>query len=200
MAPLVIPNAVLVRLIWAQGGTPYAVNVYGATKSGAVTVDQNFANALSTSVKTEVAASGLFANISNTVTHLSTSVRDISQPNRPEYTGNAAPTAGTDAGNLLPPQVAFCITLRTDLAGKSYRGRSYLPGFTVAHTTATGAATAGLQTNAIAFVNAVKAAMTANNLTMAVLSRQLLSAAAVTLVQSRNANFETIRGRAIAGI
>jgi len=42
-----------------------------------------------------------------------------------ESTG--APIAGTDSGDANPPNVAWVCTFRTALAGRSHRGRIYLP-------------------------------------------------------------------------
>lgn len=39
---------------------------------------------------------------------------------------------GTVVTELLPPQIAMIASLRTGIAGRSYRGRLYLPGFTEA--------------------------------------------------------------------
>lgn len=38
------------------------------------------------------------------------------------------PTAGTLGGDVLPNNVAFCLSLRTGLAGRSRRGRNYIAG------------------------------------------------------------------------
>ena len=35
---------------------------------------------------------------------------------------------GTGSGSMLPPQVAICVSLRTALVGRAFRGRFYLPG------------------------------------------------------------------------
>lgn len=58
------------------------------------------------------------------------SVQDISTlpfPVPSEYTSG---TAGTSAGIELPAQTALVVSLKTGLAGRSYRGRTYVGGFT----------------------------------------------------------------------
>lgn len=40
----------------------------------------------------------------------------------------AAPVVGGQTGNAQAPQVAAVASLRTDLRGRSYRGRNYVPG------------------------------------------------------------------------
>jgi hypothetical protein len=43
------------------------------------------------------------------------------------YTTNL-PASGQLAGSILPNNVTFCISLRTGNAGRSFRGRNYVPG------------------------------------------------------------------------
>jgi len=43
------------------------------------------------------------------------------------------PLPGLTASPALPNNVALCITLLTDLAGRSFRGRSYMPGLAESH-------------------------------------------------------------------
>lgn len=43
------------------------------------------------------------------------------------YASTGAEIAGTDTGDANPPQVALVVTLRSELAGRSHRGRVYLP-------------------------------------------------------------------------
>lgn len=63
------------------------------------------------------------------------------------FTGQTVFTGkvGTQAGATLPQQVALAVTQRTDRAGRSYRGRSYLPSLA-----ATYAGTSGLLSSALA--------------------------------------------------
>jgi len=46
--------------------------------------------------------------------------------------------AGTGGATSCPPQVAMCVTLRTALAGRSFRGRCYLPPPITARLTSNG--------------------------------------------------------------
>lgn len=199
MAPLVVPNAVLVRLIWNLGGSPYAVNVIGARKVSATTVDQGFANTLSTAIKTAF-TSGFAAAISNQVGLGQVAVRDISTANRPEFVGTGAAAPGTAVGNLLPLQTAVCTTLRTAFAGKSFRGRFYQPGFTVESNAAGGTMAPTVPTGTANWVTAIDTAFQASGLKMAVVSRKLQTATDVTLVQVRDTQWDTIRKRGTPGI
>lgn len=40
---------------------------------------------------------------------------------------------GSDGGELLPNNVVLCVSFRTGLAGRSYRGRNFPPGITRTH-------------------------------------------------------------------
>lgn len=200
MAPLVVPSGALARLVWAKGGVPYAVNVIGLRKLAAGNLTQAQATAFAAAVLAAFTSSGQAAVVGTAVTLHQVALRDISEANLPEFIGVGAAVPGTAAGNLLPPQIAACMTLRTAKAGKNYRGRVYLTGYTVGQVTATGDAVAAVGTAGVAFVNAIDTAAAQASCDLAVVSRELKLTELVTSVQSRDAVFETIRGRAIAGI
>lgn len=198
MPALVVPNAALARLIWTSGGTPFQINVIGYAKSAALVVDQALADALSTAWKAAFTSSGYAALVPTTIALAQVALRDISQPNRPEFIGAGTPTAGTAAaGKRLPPQTALCVTLRTALAGKSFRGRVYLGGWHDTANQADGTASAAATTAARSFVNS---SAPPAGLTLAVVSRKLLTATAIQDAQVRDAQWDTIRRRATPGI
>ena len=197
---LVVAQAVLVRLLWARGGVDSFVNVYGATGVAASAVNQAFADALGSSIKAAATSSGWLASVSTQVSLSKVGVRSIAAEAQPEFLDSGAAASGTGTGDYLPPQTAFVVTMRTALAGKAYRGRTYLGGFTEAVNDVNGVAVTAIGTNAVAWINAIKAAMTSSGLTMAVVSRKLNTAAPVTTVLARNLAWETQRRRAVPGI
>jgi hypothetical protein len=72
-----------------------------------------------------------------------TAVIVYSYPNggtQAQFIGQSAgtPLAGTGATTALPNQVSMCMSLLTGQAGRSYRGRMYLPPLLGAEVTATG--------------------------------------------------------------
>jgi hypothetical protein len=200
MPPLVVAQAALIRIVWGLQGTPYAVNVLGARKTGAAIIDQATANAVDAAIKGAFTSSGLQAQVSTFAQINSCGVRDISSPGNAEFVGVGAAVVGTSAANLLPRQVAYCVTLRTARVGKSNRGRIYLPGFGVLQNEPGGTATAAVQTAAAAFGEAVRAALPGQGLTLSIVSRKNLTTEVVTLCQGRDLQWDTIRGRATAGI
>jgi len=73
----------------------------------------------------------IMPRLSNQTRLVGVSVRDLSAQNGLvfDYTGQPLPASGGVAGPPLPSSVAIVISLRTNRAGRSYRGRLYLAGF-----------------------------------------------------------------------
>ena len=200
MPPLVVPQGALLRLIWTQGGVPAAVNVYGVINTGNVAITQTLTNTVGAAIKAAFTSSGQANQISATVSLSQVGLRDVRTANMPEFLDAGAAVPGVNAGDLLPLNVSFCTTLRTARAGRSFRGRSFLWGYTETQSSATGTAVAGVLTTAVAWVNAIGTALSSNGLGLAVLSRSTSQVTAVTSVQARDAVWDTMRKRAIPGI
>lgn len=206
MAALIVPNAAQMRLIWAQGGVLYALNVLGVHIPGATAITQALANTIGTAVKAAFASTSYNSMMGPTITLVNIGIRDIRTANQPEFIDSGAVVTGTAVGDLLPPQTALVITLRTALAGRNYRGRVYLCGFTEAINSSTGAATGA--TTAVNFVAAVKAALVASSLDLGVISRpddtkvppKVGWVTPVTAMVARDLVWDTQRRRAIPGI
>jgi hypothetical protein len=167
--PLVVPNAVQVRLIGAAAGAN-AVNVlHGRKVSGAV-VDQTLANTLGAAIKSAFTSTlGTFVSTGSGL--LKVGVRDLTQENKAEYLDAGASVIGTDAGDQLPASTCLCVSLGTASAGKSFRGRVYVGGFTETNNEFGGVATAALEAAVVAYIGAVQAAMRTSGLELCVLSR-----------------------------
>lgn len=206
MAQLVVANAAQLRLIWALSGQLYALNVLGVVNSGAVAITQALANTLGTAIKAALTSSGHGATVSNVVGLASVGIRDIRSANTAEFLDTGAATMGTNVSDLLPPQTALVVTLRTAQAGRSFRGRVYLPGFGESANSTTGTITS--TTFCVDFVAAIQAALVSSSLNLGVLSRPReapLSPSAgfvtpVTSIVARDAVWDTQRRRAVPGI
>lgn len=199
--PLVIPSTVLVRLTWGFAGQPAAINVLAFRKLDGSAVDQAKANSIDAAMKAAHTSSGLRALQTGAVQLMTASVRDISAPNLPEFVGAGDPQGGTAvAGKQLPPQISLVVTLRTAKAGKEFRGRSYVPLWHDSALDASGIASAAATTAAKAFIDAADAGLTPLGYDLAVASRKNLTNELVTATQVRNAVWDTIRKRAIAGV
>lgn len=93
------------------------------------------------------------------------------------------PFAGTAINTVLPPQCSMVVTLRTALAGASFRGRMYVPTMVVAAITTLGRFAAA---NVTQVLGAVKAAFDAEIVaagTPVVYSRHLRTTTAVTQLE-----------------
>src|SRR5689334_18708054 len=122
--PLVISNAVKVRLHWSYNGK-LGFNVLGGQVGGGYTNSQGHADALGTAVLARFTSSGLKALCATTTSLLAVGIRDVRSANLVEYVSTASAVPGTGSGDPLPNQDAAVVTLRTALAGKHFRGRVY---------------------------------------------------------------------------
>jgi hypothetical protein len=145
-------------------------NVLGAIRTGSVTFNQALANALDTAIKSSWSAN-LAPRCATSFSLTSVGVRDINTPSNPEFIGSGAAVVGTGTGDILPRQIALCVTLRTALTGPSHRGRVYINGFVEAENDVNQLASSAAQTGAVAFVNGIMTALGNNGLQLAVLSR-----------------------------
>lgn len=211
MPALVIPAGVQVRLFWTIQGQQ-CFNVFGGSVAGGFSATQTIANNLGAAIKTALGSSGLGVLLRTSTVLNSVGLRDVRTANQVEYVSAEASSAGTGVTDPLPRQVALCVTLRTAMAGKSYRGRVYIGGWVIGANSASGDCSTAAQTAAVAFVTAVKDALTAQSIQMAILSpelpeRQTASGATlppkpafatpVTAVLSRNLTWETQRRRLV---
>lgn len=167
--PLVVPNAVQVRILSGIAGNS-AANVLHARKTAGATVGQSLAEAVGAAIKSA------YTSTLGTVCHSGSGVqrvgvRDLTTANQPEYLDTGAPVGGSATGDHMPAGTSICISLVTALSGRSFRGRVYLGGFTEAANDTTGLASSTAEAAAIDYIEAIQAALTTNGLTLAVLSR-----------------------------
>lgn len=207
MPQLVVPNAAQMRLIWSLSGQLYALNVLGVVNAGSVAITQALTNTIGAAIKTSFTSSTHGAAVSTLVSLANVGLRDIRSANTAEFIDTGGAVAGTaTGGDLLPPQTALCITLRTAQAGRSFRGRVYLPGYTELSNIVTG--TINNPAPAVTFITGIKSALTANGLDLGVLSRPAPTAVpprfgfitVVTSIVARDSVWDTQRRRAVPGI
>lgn len=216
----IVPNTIEVRTLGVIANQ-LAINVFHAIAGSAV-VNQALANTLGAAIKAAWTAN-LGALCPSQTSLVRVGVRDLRVEHGPEFLDAGAAVVGTGVGDVLPGQVALCLTLRTAQAGKSFRGRTYLGGFMETQNDASGFATQATQTAAVAYMTAVSNALTGSQLTLAVTTRpaervvvtrttfhndgtttvKTLSqqtakpgnSTPITLIQSRNGYWETQRRR-----
>lgn len=145
---VVIPSCAQIVLQWTLEDGHLAHNVTYGRYSGAFSGTVAQANALLSALTTGSTWNAMATGLATTTTLSAVTIRDVNSPFQPliSSTGTGAP--GTATGESLPNEVAIVSTLRTAQAGRSSRGRLYLPGWAVSVTAAGNVIASG-------FVNAV---------------------------------------------
>jgi len=167
--PLVVANCVQVRIAYTQSDE-VCFNVLNFIASGAVVVGQTLADAIGTDIRAAFTAEWAPKCGPNFALHR-TGVRDLRAANLPEFQDSGTPVTGSAIYQNNTHASAVCVTLRTDKAGKSFRGRVYLPGADANENTSAGEQTAALGLAAAAFVNSIATKLQPRNLNLGVLSR-----------------------------
>jgi len=190
MPSLVIPNGIQVRLKWNLPGATTAINVLTAQSGAGVQPTQAIANTVGAAIKSQFTSSGYGALTPAGFSLNKVGLRWIGAPNFPEFEDTGAAVVGTGVGDLLPKQTAFCVTIRTAFAGKSFRGRVYLCGFIETANDPSGLASVATQTAAVNFVNGIASSLSASGYTLGVGSRERLAdPTAVPPVTAKPAGF-----------
>lgn len=205
MPNLPVPNTLEVKIHWGTATAEIAQNVLHFLNIGGVISGQALADQLDTTIKGIFTSSGLATFIAPTLGIRNVGVRNLAIANQAEFLGAGAGVLGTGTGDPLPTAIAQAYTLRTALAGRSFRGRVYLSCWTEASSTGSSQATgvtAGLQ-----FIDNIRTNLiSAPNIHMSVVSRRSNGAdrnpplsTEVTLVQNRSTVWNTQRRRMQAG-
>lgn len=170
MANNFVANAGFLKVYWSLAGQ-LGINVYGVRIPSGVTVTQALTDTVAAAVKAAYTTNLAPLQAPNAAV-VRVGLRDYRAPNMPEFRDTAAAAAGTEpTGQLLPSGVAICITLRTALSGKSFRGRSYIPGFTETQNASNGVIVTTAANAAVTYVTGIKNALSASGMFLAVVSR-----------------------------
>jgi len=165
--PLVIPQTAQMRLIWQLANT-VASNVLHAI----VPDDFHWTQTDVDDVFNGITASPGWALIApllaTTTTLLGIEIKDLRAANLAGIPSSAPEDAGTGGDNALPDQLAILASLKTAQAGRSFRGRVYIPGWTVLASNPVGVPTGDAVTAALGFVTSVAAAMAVKNFELAI--------------------------------
>jgi hypothetical protein len=207
--PIVIAGAAQVRIYYSQTAVRF-INAVGAIGSPASNVNQALADALDAAIKSAFTSSGFAATVATALTLTQIGIRSLNAANLAEFLGTGAAVPGTGTGDPLSRSTSGVVTLRTALAGKSYRGRLYMPPQTEANNDTFGNQATAAGTAMNAYVTGIRNALAASGLTCAILSPALperLNSAGQTLPakpgfatavvsnQVRNSNWGTQRRR-----
>lgn len=111
---------------------PVMIDLGFVSNSGAATFGEDaggLANELKTVLGLDAPGSVFLAPLAGAYTVTGIRVQDLA----PGVAAGVVAEVGQSGANVvddaLPPQLALCVTWRTDLKGKANRGRSYLTGF-----------------------------------------------------------------------
>lgn len=127
--PLVVPDTVEVRLNFTLSGADWAQNVLHYLVPGGFEVNSVNAEEWAGKIIADFIASGsLRGQLHNGVNLASIGFRDIRTASNPEFIDDTS-APGTGGTSVAPRQLCVVSTLRTALAGRSYRGRIYFGGF-----------------------------------------------------------------------
>lgn len=137
----------------------------------ATAYDQGDIDALAAAV--DQAVGGAFIGLIGTVvTYVSTTVRGLTSSVDLEGVNDTEAAAGTASGTSMPPNVTYCLSLRTGLTGRSARGRFYTVGVTSAHLSAADTVSTTYRDNWIAALEAIGTQAGDDGWQWGVLSRQ----------------------------
>lgn len=199
MAPVVISGTLQIRIIWSLSGADWAENVLHALIGTGPAVDQAMADTIAGHVGTAHTSSGLSAEQPTSVSIDRVGIRDIRTANQALIEAPVG-SAGTALGQLLPRGNALVVTNRTALAGRSYRGRTFVPGFSEDSNDVGGRASSAAQTAAAAFINDLQTAMTQSAWPLAVASITKGLSTVITQGVTRNGIWDGQRSRAFNGL
>lgn len=204
-ASLPVPNTIELKIHWGTVDSEFGVNVLHFLNVGAVIVGQALADQLDTTIKGIFTTSGLAAVVAPPFGIRQIGVRNLALASQAEFLATGAGVIGTAVGEPLPSAIAQCYTLRTALAGRSFRGRVYL-GF-YGESASGGSNQSAGSAAGTTFLDSIRTSLiSAPNLHMCVVSRFLDGVlrptpltTEVNAVQLRSINWNTQRRRMNAG-
>lgn len=177
MAFIPIPNAIRASIEAIYGGQKVVLTL-GWEKAGAV-VEQDL-NDLNDALEDWV-STHLFSAVSDQLSFTGVTSTDQTTESSPSiYKAFTPAISGNQANEATPGNVAAVVSFLTDLRGRSYRGRNYVPGIDSAAFTSPGNLGAAFAAVLLAAYTALSDVTTATNLTHSVLSTHHNGAPRVT--------------------
>lgn len=207
MPPFIAGSTFEVRIVWTNNGEDFAVNVLHYLVPPAAVGDAAAATDYAADVQAAWTASGAAAYVDTNVGIDRVGVRDIRVANQAMQEAVVG-AGGTSASDILPKGTALCVTTRTALAGRSFRGRIYQAGLAENANDANGNPVAACAAAVAAFWDDLRSVQVSGNTwTMGVTSRVqngvTLNPAvtnAVTSLLVRDLQWDSQRRRNVPGI
>lgn len=155
-----ISQAVQVRILWSDPIRNF-MNVCHAVWAASGPLAPGVGDTLFTALKGSAATTAWMSLLPTTTVLTGVDVRDLRVQNAPLLPSTSAGVPGSVAATFhpLPPQSSMVVTLRTASAGRAFRGRVYLGGLSNAVDDGTGRILPAANAAAVAFVQAVNAAI-----------------------------------------
>lgn len=169
---LVIPNGVEIDLAWISNGR-IMKNTCFAEAPTSLAITPALADSITTALNSLFTSSGLVALQSSGGRGPAAQLRDVRDVGFPLVTGSVQGATGTGTTDLLPSQIAACLTVRTARAGRQFRGRMFIPGFVEIANDATNHMTAATKTALDAYAAGLPNALNQSGLQFSVCHRPL---------------------------
>lgn len=180
MAPLVVPDTYMCRLRYKASGLIGAgMNVFGIQTDGTV-LTSAIASRIGGYIQTAWNTNAV--HVSQNWGPNDVTIIDLASISNPEF-NESLTGAGGGAGDELPRQCCVLTTFYTNLRGKSFRGRQYMPGIIEGQQN-NGQITGALQTDWSGFWAAIQSSLQADTvpLDLAVISRKRSESNPVTSI------------------
>lgn len=163
---VIIPNCIEVDIVWNIVPSKQVKNVL----HGQVSAGFNATAAVAQAIYAAIIASGQWttykAYVNAGCSLQGVNLRDLRSANMPLVTSTGGATSGTGAGLALPAGVSAVLSLKTNSAGRSNRGRIYLPGLdSTCLNLNTGQFLSAFQTAAAGLLTEIETALTAQSIT-----------------------------------
>jgi hypothetical protein len=165
-------SVVTAILHWTYHGIP-ALNVIDCRVSAGYAPNQSLVNTLNTAIIGAITSTTYGDTQASTSVYTGVGLRDMRTIGQAEILSTNGTHAGTGVLPALPTQVAMCITKRTALAGKFFRGRIYFGGFIQSANNVDGTINDPTALVVVNFATAMAGALTTNSLIPAVHSAAL---------------------------
>lgn len=201
--PVIIPTGIEVDLVWNIEPSKQVKNVLHGVVAGGFVATATVAQAVYAAIIASGAWTAYKAYVNAGCSLQGVNLRDLRSANNPLVMSTGAATAGTGAGLALPAGVSAVVKLSTAAAGRSNRGRVYLPGLdSGVLNTNTGQFLAAFQTAANNFLAEVQTALAGQSITLALANpaRQGYTGRKGAVHAARGANMVTITSMAMRNL
>lgn len=189
--PIVVPNAVQVNIQFTLPNGKIVQNILHGQVAAGFAATAAIAEAVRASIAGSAAWTSWAAFLNSATTFSAVAIKDLRSAGLPLVFSTGAAVAGTAAAgtNALPADTSVAITLRTAQAGRSKRGRVFLPGLSNLGIATTGAMLATAQTAAVNLVTQFQTSMSASGITLSLINpaRQAYTGRAGAAIPARAA-------------